>query len=173
MRYRLTSKFQAANFLKSRTTTEIEIDSLSDWHLISTHGLVLACVAREPDITTRQIAILIGVTERTAHTIISDLQAASYLSKQKIGRKNRYAVDTTKPLGHPALQLRKDQETTPSVGNFLEAIGAIPHIQSAGKDRPYSGKSSFRRIFWRDSRNQREGPIDSHLDGASGIATES
>ena len=145
---------------------------MSDWHLIATHGLVLACIARDPDITTRQIAILIGVTERTAHTIVGDLHNASYLSKQKIGRRNRYTIDTAKPLGHPALQLRKNQESTPSVGEFLEAIGAIPRSQSVGKDQPYSGKSGFRRIFRRDSRNQRQGTIHGHLDGANEIAVE-
>jgi hypothetical protein len=168
----LTSKSQTATFLPTRTAIAVEVDNVSDWHLIATHGLVLGCIARDPDITTRQIASLIGVTERTAHKIISDLHNASYLSKQKIGRRNRYEIDTSKPLGHPALHMQKDQENTPSVGDFLEAIGAIHHTQPAGKERLDSARGGFRRIFWRDSKNQREAGVGVHLDASNEIAPQ-
>ena len=42
----------------------------------------------------------IGVTERTTHKIISDLEEAGYITRRKSGRRNVYSVDPNLPLRH-------------------------------------------------------------------------
>ena len=54
--------------------------------------------------TTREIATYLGMTERSVQRIISDLYAANYISKEKLGRRNRYEVNHEMPIRHPLKQ---------------------------------------------------------------------
>lgn len=76
----------------------------SKWTFITNHGLVLAYLAHNPKITAREISIHIGVTERTTHKIISDLEAEGYIERRKVGRRNVYRVDPQLPLRHHTKQ---------------------------------------------------------------------
>ena len=49
----------------------------------------------------RDIAIAVGITERAVIRIITELEDGGYVSKERIGRRNRYAVKADKPLRHP------------------------------------------------------------------------
>ncbi len=53
---------------------------------------MLLCIARDPGIRLRAIAASPGITERSAHGIVTDLVTAGYLLKQKDGRRNRYQI---------------------------------------------------------------------------------
>jgi len=88
---------------------------MSDWTLLSNHGLVLLSVAESPETTTREIAADLGMTERSVQRIVSNLNSAGYIKKEKVGRRNRYEVDPEKPLSHPA---RKGK----SVSNLLAEL---------------------------------------------------
>jgi DNA-binding IclR family transcriptional regulator len=70
------------------------------WMLLSNHGHVLLYVDTYPDARLREVATAIGITERAAHTIISELEAAGYLSRERVGRRNRYTVHHEAPLRH-------------------------------------------------------------------------
>ena len=70
------------------------------WTFITNHGLVLSYIFHNPTSTAREIASHIGVTERTTHKIISDLEEAGYITREKIGRRNFYNVDPQLPLRH-------------------------------------------------------------------------
>jgi DNA-binding IclR family transcriptional regulator len=61
--------------------------------LVTNHGHVLACIAAAPDARLRDIAESVGITERTATQIVSELGQAGYLTKTRIGRRNRYRID--------------------------------------------------------------------------------
>ena len=74
------------------------------WTFITNHGLVLSYIFHNPRITVREIAGRIGVTERTTHSVISDLASAGYIQRTKSGRKNVYRVDTDLPLRHHTKQ---------------------------------------------------------------------
>ena len=54
------------------------------WTFITNHGLVLSYIFHNPRSTARVIANHIGVTERTTHKIISDLEAAGWLPRTKL-----------------------------------------------------------------------------------------
>ena len=70
------------------------------WTFITNHGLVLSYIFHNTTSTAREIANYIGVTERTTHKIISDLESAGYIKRHKSGRRNVYNVDPQLPLRH-------------------------------------------------------------------------
>ena len=77
---------------------------MSGWTLFSTHGLVLLSVADKPEVTTREIADNLGMTERSVQRAVSDLDSAGYIKREKVGRHNRYDVNGEKPLRSPINQ---------------------------------------------------------------------
>lgn len=87
------------------------------WRFVTTHGHVLACIASEPTVRLRDIAAVVGVTERTASQIVSDLEQAGYLTKIRVGRSNHYEVHVDLPLRHPQHRHR----TVGELIAFLEA----------------------------------------------------
>jgi len=72
------------------------------WTLLTNHGRLLLLIAQEPDIRIRDLADAAGVTERTAQTIVTDLEHAGYLTKERSGRRNVYTVNRRQPFRHPA-----------------------------------------------------------------------
>jgi hypothetical protein len=76
---------------------------MADWRLLSNHGLTLVCLARNPEMTLREIGDWIGTTERTAHKITKELVADGYLSRSNESGRNRYEVHPEKPMRHPEM----------------------------------------------------------------------
>jgi predicted DNA-binding transcriptional regulator len=73
----------------------------SPWTFLTNHAHVLVCLVRDPDATVEAVAREVGITERSARRIVLDLEASGYLSRERVGRRNRYAFDTARPLRHP------------------------------------------------------------------------
>ncbi|HEX4821792.1 MAG TPA: helix-turn-helix domain-containing protein [Acidimicrobiales bacterium] len=69
-----------------------------DGGFLTNHGQVLLCIARDPEARLRDIAAELGITERTAYGIVTDLSDAGYVVKSKDGRRNRYEVQSHLPL---------------------------------------------------------------------------
>jgi len=74
----------------------------TSWTFLTNHAHVLLAIAAEPQIRVRDIATRVGVTERAAHRLVSDLEVAGYLEVSKVGRRNEYSVVFDLPLRHPA-----------------------------------------------------------------------
>jgi DNA-binding transcriptional ArsR family regulator len=77
---------------------------MSNWRFVTNHWNVLTQVAKHPQITMRQIAAHLGITERSVHRIISDLETEGYLTRVRSGRVNYYTVNPDLPLSRPELQ---------------------------------------------------------------------
>ena len=77
---------------------------MEGWSFLSKYGRVLLCIAHDPDVRLRDIAASVGITERSAYGIVTDLTAAGYAVKQKDGRRNRYQIQAHLPLPEPASQ---------------------------------------------------------------------
>jgi len=77
---------------------------MSEWSLLSTHGLVLLSVADKPETTTREIADNLGMTERSVQRAITDLDGEGYIRRKRVGRHNKYQVNRKKPLRSPIKQ---------------------------------------------------------------------
>jgi DNA-binding MarR family transcriptional regulator len=71
------------------------------WTFLTNHSHVLLCIAADPDIRGRDIAAQVGITERSAQSIVADLIEGGYLTREKVGRRNRYQVHAARPLRHP------------------------------------------------------------------------
>ncbi len=71
------------------------------WTFLTNHAHVLVCIAEDPDVLLREVARRVDITERATQRIVSELEAAGYLSHERIGRRNRYQVNSTLPLRHP------------------------------------------------------------------------
>ena len=72
---------------------------------MTNHGHVLACVAADPDARLRDVAEHVGITERTAAQIVNDLEEAGYLTKTRVGRRNRYQIDDERKVRTPRLTM--------------------------------------------------------------------
>ncbi|HET9698410.1 MAG TPA: winged helix-turn-helix domain-containing protein [Terriglobales bacterium] len=75
--------------------------SANSWTFLTNHAHVLICIARDPEARMRDIADLVGITERAVQRIVEDLTEAGYLEVEKQGRRNTYAVKARKHLRHP------------------------------------------------------------------------
>ncbi|WP_202872359.1 helix-turn-helix transcriptional regulator [Kribbella soli] len=76
------------------------------WGFLTNHAQALLCIAHDPGVRLREIAIALGITERAAFGIVTDLVDAGYVVKDKNGRRNRYAVQVDKPLPEALLNRR-------------------------------------------------------------------
>lgn len=72
----------------------------ADWTFLTNHGHVLLCIARDPEIRMRDVANLVGITERAVQRIVADLEEAGYIVRIRHGRRNRYEVREHLPLRH-------------------------------------------------------------------------
>ncbi|BCJ49415.1 ArsR family transcriptional regulator [Actinoplanes sp. NBRC 14428] len=73
-----------------------------EWTFLTNHAHVLLSIARDPSIRLREVADVVGITERAAQSIVADLEAAGYLRHERIGRRNRYTVNPAGRFRHPA-----------------------------------------------------------------------
>lgn len=73
------------------------------------------CVAHDPGIRLRDIAAAVGITERGAHRILSQLVEEGYVLRERQGRRNRYQVVAELRMRHPLVQERE-------VGELLEVL---------------------------------------------------
>ena len=76
---------------------------MADWKFITNHAQVLLCIARDPETRLREIAEASGITERAAHRIVADLEEAGYITRERIGRRNRYEFHPEVAMRHPPM----------------------------------------------------------------------
>ena len=122
---------------------------VTSWGFLTNHGRVLLCIARDPGVRLRDIADRLGITERSAHGIVTDLAEAGYVVKHKDGRRNRYQIQAHMPLPEPASQ-------EPAIGDVLALLtGAV--LSSDGT--PWTGDG--------DASASRPSPPTSKLPGVT------
>ncbi|MDD4876006.1 MAG: winged helix-turn-helix domain-containing protein [Dehalococcoidales bacterium] len=92
---------------------------MAEWNLFTSHGLILVTIAKNPDMTAREISNDIGLTERTTHKIIIDLEDIGYINRVKVGRQNKYRIHSTVPI--------QDEVTNTSIGELLATLGWKRH----------------------------------------------
>jgi hypothetical protein len=88
---------------------------VESWKFLTGHARVLLCIARDPGVRLRDVAASLGITERSAHSIVADLTTAGYVVKQKHGRRNRYQIQAHLPLPEPASR-------EPAIGDVLALL---------------------------------------------------
>ena len=71
---------------------------MTQWSFLTNHARVLLCIAHDPGLRLRDMADELGITERSAFAIVSDLTEAGYVVKERDGRRNRYSIQRHMPL---------------------------------------------------------------------------
>ena len=97
---------------------------MGEWSFLTNHARVLVCIARDPGVRLREIADVLGVTERRAFGIVNDLAESGYVVKEKDGRRNRYRIQNHLPLRGPI-----DRE--PTIGELLGVLVDTGATESA------------------------------------------
>jgi DNA-binding transcriptional ArsR family regulator len=121
---------------------------MREWSFLTNHARVLICIADDPGMRLRDIAEALGVTERTAFGIVTDLTEAGYVVKDKDGRRNRYRIQDH-------LRLRTPVGREPTIGEVLGVLIDTTATQSA---RPPDGNSASRGHAQSRTRQPRKRP---------------
>jgi len=100
-------------------------DHSPGWSFLTNHAQVLICVARDPDVRLRDIGARVGITERAAHRIVTDLAEAGYLTRERQGRRNRYTINAHMEVPDPRIARRG------SVAELLAVLADAPDPPSA------------------------------------------
>jgi len=75
--------------------------SAPTWSFLTNHSHVLLCISDDPDITVRDLARLVGITERAVMRIIGELDEGGVITRTREGRRNHYTITGDLPLRHP------------------------------------------------------------------------
>jgi DNA-binding Lrp family transcriptional regulator len=65
---------------------------------LTNHAQVLVCIAHDPGVRLREISDSVGITERAAHRIVDELATTGYITRERVGRRNRYAIQADAKL---------------------------------------------------------------------------
>jgi predicted transcriptional regulator len=90
-------------------------DNNKSWRFLSNHTQVLLCLIQDPNARFRDIAESVGITERAAQRIVADLVESGYVESERVGRRNRYRVNTNIAMRHPSQDGRY-------IGELLELL---------------------------------------------------
>ncbi|WP_430791845.1 helix-turn-helix transcriptional regulator [Actinoplanes sp. G11-F43] len=97
---------------------------MTGWTFLTNHAHVLLAISRDPTVRLRDVAEAVGITERATQAIVADLEAAGYLSHERVGRRNHYTV-------HPDGRFRHPAEAGRRIGDLL-ALFHAPHSSPQG-----------------------------------------
>ena len=102
--------------------------SPSRWTLLTNHAHVLVCIDREPDIRLIDLAQQVGVRERSAHRILTELVEAGYVSRERRGRRNVYTINRDMPF-------RRQGVDAGTVGQLLDLVTGVNGRRAGGRVR--------------------------------------
>ena len=87
------------------------------WTFLSNHAHVMVALEADPDIRLRDVAVLVGITERAVQQVVVDLELAGVVVRTRVGRRNHYTINRAARLRHPL-------EADVAVGALLDLVPA-------------------------------------------------
>ena len=87
--------------LATLTQEDTSSRAVPEFAFLTNHGKTMLLIAHDPRIRMRDIASLLGITERATQRIVADLAKAGYIDRERDGRRNLYSVRRHLPLGLP------------------------------------------------------------------------
>jgi DNA-binding transcriptional ArsR family regulator len=129
---RVLNLFRVANFMRKSDIREREAlapdagESLNgkltdgktaeaNWTFLTNHSHVLICLAQDGDLRLRDVAQRVGITERAVHKIVTELEDAGFITREREGRRNHYEI-------HPDVHLRHPVEAHCTVRELLQVV---------------------------------------------------
>ena len=91
---------------------------MAHWTFLTHHAHVLLQVAGNPDATIEEVAAAVGISARSAVTILNELEQTGYLERERRGRRNHYVLHRDRPLRHPS-------NSAHTVDELIEALGDL------------------------------------------------
>lgn len=86
-----------------------------NWTFLTNHSHVLVCLRRDPKVRLRDVAEMVGITERAVQRIVLDLEQAGVIRRHREGRRNAYEINAEAHLRHPLEEHR-------TVADLLELV---------------------------------------------------
>jgi len=71
------------------------------WTFLTNHAHVLVAISRDPELRQRDIAHVVGITQGAVTRILAELEASGCITHERIGRRNRYHINSEATLRHP------------------------------------------------------------------------
>jgi predicted HTH transcriptional regulator len=71
---------------------------------VTTTGRVLVCVLEQPQITLREMAMILGVTESGVAKTVAGLVKSGVIARTKVKGRNIYSVDKNQARNHPDIR---------------------------------------------------------------------
>lgn len=96
------------------------------WTFLSNHLHVLFCLSEEPDVRLRDVAERVGITERAVQRIVSELEFAGIITREKEGRRNHYEI-------HGEVALRHPLEAHHTVGELIALLSGPRRTRGASR----------------------------------------
>jgi DNA-binding IclR family transcriptional regulator len=101
------------------------------WTFLTNHAHVLLSIANDPELRLRDIAEIVGVTERATQRIVSSLVESGYLLRRRVGRRSHYEIKADLPLRHSI----ESHHTVADLVDLLSVVEAAePAVQSGSED---------------------------------------
>ena len=116
--------------------------AVPEFAFLTNHGKTLLLIAQDPRIRLRDIAGLLGITERATHRIVAELDRAGYVDRERDGPQCRRGADRSAALAARAR------------GAGGRGRGAARELSGARR-RPESGRRSRTRGGGVSSAEQR------------------
>ena len=91
---------------------------MARWTFITNYGAVLNFVAENRQARAVDVAVALGITERSVRRITADLEADGHISKTRCGRINQYIIN-------PKLPLRRPESRDITVGELLKTLNRV------------------------------------------------
>lgn len=104
---------------------DISARTSGTWTFLTNHAHVLVCLRSDPTLRVRDLADRVGITERAAHRILTDLTRSGYVSKERDGRRNKYRLNLDHPMRHPLERSKLVRDLLDALASTDEA-GARP-----------------------------------------------
>ena len=101
MAARSTTKEKARSGAGKKSARASEPAKEPTWTFLTNHTHVLLCLHEDPEITLREVAHRVGITERSVQRILSELEEGGFVTRDRVGLRNRYRFKTNVALRHP------------------------------------------------------------------------
>jgi predicted ArsR family transcriptional regulator len=98
---------------------------------MTNHTQVLLCIANDPGVRLRDMATMVGITERAVQRIVADLVESGFVQSERVGRRNHYLVNRDLPMRHPA-------QSDYKIGELLDVLDLARQMEHAGHRTPVS-----------------------------------
>ena len=99
-------RITSAQELKREAALREAEDQSGHWTFLTNHAHVLILLAQNPSIVLREVATLVGITERAVQRIIADLEEEGFIQREKVGRQNHYRIIRERKLNEVESRLR-------------------------------------------------------------------